>query len=275
MLKIGHFSKLACVPAKTLRYYDDIGLLKPALVDRESGYRYYSIDQLPRLNRIMALKDLGFSLNQITSLLDESLSAEQIQGMLMLKQAEIEEHMQAERERLDRVKRRLHEIRQEGAAFPYDIVLKPVPDQPVASIRKCVPSYAHIGSVIGQLYGMLGAAGADFSGPPLCIYHDTEYVENDADVEVAMPLAGHEGVREPLYQYILPGTSTMATTIHTGPYETITLAYIAAGNWLQANGYELAAPNREIYLRGPGKSTDPSMYVTELHFPVQKANQKG
>src|SRR4030065_921765 len=99
MIRIGDFSKLSRVSVKTLRYYDEVGLLKPVEVDRFTGYRYYSIDQLARLNRILVFKDLGFSLDQITQLLDESLPAAQIRGMLRLKQAEIQDRVREEQGR--------------------------------------------------------------------------------------------------------------------------------------------------------------------------------
>ena len=90
MFRIGDFSRISRVAAKTLRYYDDIGLLKPASVDPQNGYRYYSLDQLTRLNTILALKDLDFSLEQIARMLDDDLTVDQIRGMLKLKRAEIE-----------------------------------------------------------------------------------------------------------------------------------------------------------------------------------------
>ena len=89
MIRIGLFSKLSQVPVKTLRYYDNIGLLEPAEIDRFTSYRYYSITQLPRLNRILALKDLGLSLDQIARLLAEEVPVEQLRGMLRLKEVEI------------------------------------------------------------------------------------------------------------------------------------------------------------------------------------------
>ena len=94
MLKIGDFSKLSQVSIKALRLYDEMGLLKPISVDRSSGYRFYSASQLPRLNRIIALKDLGFSLEQITQLLNEEVSPEQIRGMLRLKQADLQQQIE-------------------------------------------------------------------------------------------------------------------------------------------------------------------------------------
>src|SRR5579862_8956297 len=93
MFKIGDFSKLSQVSMKTLRFYDQLGLLKPTHVDDFTGYRYYTADQLPRLNRILAFKDLGFTLEQIGPLLEEGIPAAQIRGMLRLKQAEIQQRM--------------------------------------------------------------------------------------------------------------------------------------------------------------------------------------
>ncbi len=100
MFKIGDFSKLSQVSVKALRYYDELGLLKPVEVDRFTGYRYYSADQLPRLNRILALKDLGLTLDEIGALLDDELPAAQIRGMLRLKQVEARERVEEERARL-------------------------------------------------------------------------------------------------------------------------------------------------------------------------------
>ncbi len=93
MLKIGDFSQLAQVSVRALRIYDEMGLLKPVHVDRFTGYRYYEAEQLPRLNRIIALKDLGLTLDQIAQLLKDDLSAEQLRGMLMMKQADLEQEL--------------------------------------------------------------------------------------------------------------------------------------------------------------------------------------
>lgn len=114
MIKIGDFSKLSMVSIKTLRYYDEMGLLKPVNADQFTGYRYYSASQLPRLNRILALKDLGFSLEQIAQVLNEGVSLEQLRGMLRLKRAELQQHISNEQERLTRIEARLNEMTMEG-----------------------------------------------------------------------------------------------------------------------------------------------------------------
>ena len=110
MFKIGDFSKLSCVSVKTLRYYDELGLLKPAHVDHFTGYRYYLANQLPQLNRILALKDLGFSLEQIGPLLDAHLTQEQIGSLLRSRQEELTLQIQAQQERLQRIGRRLERL---------------------------------------------------------------------------------------------------------------------------------------------------------------------
>jgi len=110
LLKIGEFAAVSDVPARTLRYYDRIRLFRPIHVDPSTGYRYYSRDQLPRINCILALKDLGLSLEQIDSLLADDLPAPELRGMLRLKQIEIQNRLNADRAQLDGVEERLRQI---------------------------------------------------------------------------------------------------------------------------------------------------------------------
>src|SRR6266699_3056976 len=114
VLKIGEFARVGQVSIATLRHYDQCGLLKPNALDPDTGYRYYSLDQLPRLHRILALKDLGFPLDEIAQLLEQDLSLEQLRGMFKLKQAHIQQVIDVEQERLRRVAARLRQIEQEG-----------------------------------------------------------------------------------------------------------------------------------------------------------------
>ncbi len=135
MIKIGDFSKLAHVSVKTLHHYGEMGLLKPAHVDRYTGYRYYTLDQLSRLNRILALKDLGFSLEQVTQLMDEELSLEEMRGMLRLKQMELARSLAEEQARLDSVERRLVQLTHEGHPPDQEIAIKDVPAQTALKAR--------------------------------------------------------------------------------------------------------------------------------------------
>jgi DNA-binding transcriptional MerR regulator len=285
MFKIGEFSKLSQVPVKTLRYYDEIGLLRPAKVDRFTGYRYYSANQLPRLNRILALKDLGLSLAQIARLLDGDLPPAQIRGMLRLKQAELQQQVHEKQARLARVEWRLKQIEQEGTMPTYDIVLKKIDPQTVVAIRDIIPTYGDQGPLWKELSVYLAQHGARAAGPSLTIYYDPEYRERDVDVETATPVGTPLPGTERVTVRELPGMETMACVIHQGDYDTLGQAYNALLTWIEANGYRIVGPNREVYLRCPDNDyEDPAAYgyddyvaddlaecVTEVQFPVEKA----
>src|SRR6476659_4724541 len=134
MIKIGEFSKLVQVPVPTLRYYDQVGLLKPIEVDRFTGYRYYSASQLPRLHRILALKGLGFSLEQIGAVLAEGLTPEQMRGMLRLRHDQISQQLIDVQNQLVEVEVRLQPIEREQQTLAYDVILKQVEPQLIASV---------------------------------------------------------------------------------------------------------------------------------------------
>jgi DNA-binding transcriptional MerR regulator len=124
MLKIGEFSRLSQVTVKTLHHYDEMGLLRPAQTDPFTNYRYYTLDQLPRLHTIMALKELGLSLEEIGQLLLDDLSTEQIRGMYRLKQAELRQRVHEEQARLAQVEFRLRQLELKGTTNTLDIVVK-------------------------------------------------------------------------------------------------------------------------------------------------------
>lgn len=173
MIKIGDFSKLCLVSVRMLRYYEEMGLLEPVQVDPLTGYRYYSVEQLPRLNRILALRDLGLSLAQIAELLEEGLPAEQLRGMLRLKQAEIQLQVEEEQARLARVAARLKQIEQEQAAPAYEVILKKVEPQTVASLRRLIPQPQIVSRMFEELFTHLEQRGVKPAGPPCAIWHDT------------------------------------------------------------------------------------------------------
>ena len=270
MFKIGEFSKLSQVPAKTLRYYDQIDLLKPAKVDRFTGYRYYSASQLPRLNRILALKDLGLSLDQIGLLLEDDLSPDQIRGMLRLKQTEIQEQVQAEQKRLAQVEWRLKRIEQEEAMPKHEVALKKVPTTTVVSIRETVPSPGDIGRLFGEVFAHLGQNKVSPAGPPVGIYHDKEFQEQNIDVEIAVPVSGTVPDGERVRNSALPAAKEMACVVHEGGFETIGATYGQMMAWIEANGYHVAGPCREVYVQWAQPGEDPSQNVTEIQMPVCK-----
>ena len=276
MFKIGDFSKLSRVSVKTLRYYDEIGLLKPSYVDDFTGYRYYAADQLARLNRILALKDLGFSLEQTERLLDDALSPGQMREILRMKQAEIHQRVEDELGRLARVEARLRAIEQEGVMPAYDVVVKRIEPLLVAAIRDTIPNFPASGKLFDELFAYVDAQARRSAGPPLAIWHDDEYRETDIDAEAALPidrpLSG--GGRVAIYD--LPEVATMACVVHQGSLDTIGQAYNALLSWIQHNGYRIAGPAREHYLRtGAPVAQDDRSYLVEIQFPVEPTGEGG
>lgn len=282
MFKIGDFSKLTQVSAKMLRHYDEIGLLKPARADPENGYRYYSAQQVPRLNRLMALKDLGFSLEQIGQMLDDNISVEALGGMLKLRQLEIEARLQTEQARLKQVRARLEYLEQEQHPPHYDIVLRPLPSLLVASIRQTVPNQGQaITDLFDQLEAYIQTQGARAFHSPMTIYHDADYRESDLEVEVAVPLTQVCPAPDPIQVYPLAAWDSAACLVYTGAYDKIAAALQALLRWIEGQGYQVVGPIREVYLRfgappslklPPAFLTDDSRaYVTELQIPIAKA----
>ena len=272
MFKIGDFSRLSFVTVKTLHYYDEIGLLKPIRVDRFSGYRYYSADQLPRLNYIVALKNLGLSLDEIATLVNDNLTPSQMRDIFILKQAELHQRLSEEQKRLDQVEKLLIQIEKEGTMPDYQITIKKVEPQLVASVRDVVPSYGDIGQLYGEIFKHLGKKLVfKPAGPMMMICHDSEYKEKDCDIEAVVPISKNIKGSERVKIYELPGMEEAVSTIHKGPYDTIGEAYNAIMTWTESNGYQITGNDRELYFTDPRKVKDLSENITEVQFPVKKA----
>jgi DNA-binding transcriptional MerR regulator len=278
MIKIGEFSKLVQVPVATLRYYDQVGLLKPVEVDRFTGYRYYSASQLPRLHRILALKGLGFTLEQIGEVLAEGLTPEQMRGMLRLRHAQISQQLADMQSQLVEVEVRLQQIEREEALSTYDVILKQVEPQLIASVRTKLPNHSAVGALFAEVYDELGPYVAETLGPhpgqggqTLVLWYDTEFKEHDVDGAAAFILRCPAPDRGRMHVHELPPALT-AATIHHGAYNTIGEAHEAVLRWIEANGYQIVGPDREIYLynKTPIRLDDPT-YVTEIQYPLEKA----
>ena len=271
MFRIGDFSKLSQVSVKTLRYYDELDLLKPVEVDRFTGYRYYSADQLPRLNRILALKDLGLTLEEIGALLVDGLPAAQIRGILRLKQVEARERVEQERARLSRVEARLRQIEEEGKMPTYEVVVKRVPAMRVASLRGIIPTYPQQAQLWDELEPSLAQNGVRPIGPCLTLYHDAEFKEHGVDAEVCEPIDANWRGNDRIKVYDLPMIATVASVVYHGAFNALSQAYNALMQWIQTNGYRICGSTREIYLKSgePPSQDDPS-YVAEIQIPVEK-----
>lgn len=271
MLRISDFAQLSRVSPKALRLYDRIGLFKPANIDGLTGYRYYSATQLPRLNRILVFKELGFSLEQIKHLLNDNISTEEIRGMLRLKQSEIQRRILEDQTRLLHLEIRLQEI-EEDKMTNYEVVLKTVEPQIVAATVGLIPNYQDCGPVFDHLfdeaYHHAFQHGIKQVGSGISIYHDTKLRDRNIPVEAAAPIYEQIPSNERVWVYELPGVETMACAVHRGSFATLGQAYNALLAWVEKNGYRIVGSTREIYLQYE-RSGDCSQYVTEVQVPVE------
>ncbi|HSH04045.1 MAG TPA: MerR family transcriptional regulator [Anaerolineae bacterium] len=271
MFRIGEFSKIAQVSTRLLRYYDKLGLLQPEHVDGDSGYRYYTAAQLPRLNRILALKELGLSLEQIQRMVAGEINGDEIRGMLLMRKAQIEQTLQDELARLRQVEIRLEHI--ESEAGPLNVVLKKVPAYRVFTYRGLM-DYEELEYVFGLMQRGLPRGGRRQLGSSVYILHDEQLREGPMDVEVGYLVPSGELVAVDLeagYQLsmgLLPAYDLVASVIHEG-WANGGVSYNRLGQWIEANGYEIVGAGREIMLE-LGWPAEPEASVIEIQFPVAK-----
>jgi DNA-binding transcriptional MerR regulator len=272
MFRIGEFSKIAQVSGRLLRYYEEIGLFSPIYTDKDTGFRYYSAEQMPELNRILALKDLGLSLDQIRRLLDDQISIDEMQGMLLLKKAEIERHLQAELKRIRSIESRLQSIRNAEAHKPINVVIKRIPAQPVLSVRSIVESFETALGLFEQIRAVLPEKNG--YGLCFCMCHSESLVDRDMDLEMGRLVDSDTHLPVPLIESLqltirtLPAVETMATTVVKGALETLHTGYTEIGLWAEANGYHFKGHPREITLQAPQRS-DGRDLITEIQLPVE------
>jgi DNA-binding transcriptional MerR regulator len=270
MFTIGDFARHGRVSIRMLRHYDATGLLRPAHVDPFTGYRHYTAGQLARLNRIIALKDLGFTLHQVHEIIDGTLSTDELRGMLRLRRAELEATVAASAARLVQVEARLMAIEREGHMPGNDIVIKQIPAVRVAELTAVADGYApeQISPVINPLYGelfrRLETAGVRPTGPGVAYYEDAGdgRITVHAAIQVAAgPGEGDFEVRD------LPVIAEAATIVHHGSMDTVVPTEQALAAWIDANGYRALGYAREINLECPENRDD---WVTELQVAVTK-----
>jgi DNA-binding transcriptional MerR regulator len=277
MFRIGEFSQVARVSGRLLRYYDGIGLLRPVRIDPQTGYRYYSASQLPRLNRILALKELGLALEQIAQLIDDKVSADEIRGMLMLKKAELEQSLQAEASRVRQIESRLLQIEQEGSLADYDIVLKSAPAQPYLSMRAQFPRMDDAVAMLREVARAVTAGVAPQVRDKLIVVAYSDFEEENLDLEIGCALTRDVGKNIALSGRLemttreLPAVASLATIVRSGPNYQGHLAFGALGFWMEANGYQIAGPCREVFLDMPFQTPGQEDPVIEIQFPVSKA----
>ncbi len=278
MFRISEFASFTRVSVKMLRHYDEIGLLRPVDVDADTGYRHYSASQLPRLNRIIALKDLGFTLGEIATLLDAELPIDQIRGMLRAQRARTAEALHAETQRLTAIESRLALIERDESLPDHEIVLRSVPALRCASVREEVSS-DDVSSLFEELERYVGSFAARAIAPPLLIEHGAAPDRSTREVEVVLPISKEVPGTDSVAVRTLPAISHAACVIYTGSYAGDLPARSALLRWAEDNRWVVVGPMREVFLRFGADQNGYTLpdaylseyaggYVTELQLPL-------
>jgi DNA-binding transcriptional MerR regulator len=271
MLNIGSFARLGQVSPRTLRHYERLGLLQPERIDPATGYRSYSARQLGRLHQLLALRDLGFSLEQIRDLVDSAPSPEQMRGMLRLREAQIAESVAEEQARLRRVEAHIRALERNPSMATANVVIKQTNPVRIAQATGVAPGFGseNLGPLFDKLLPLVAdhvmRQGANL-GITVAHYEDPD--EGDGAVLHAGFDIGDQDVtgNDQVTIVDLP-VIDVASIVHRGPMENIGESYEALVRWIEDSGYRVAAYSRELYHEW---TEDPAGRVTELQMPISR-----
>jgi DNA-binding transcriptional MerR regulator len=279
VLKIGEFARISQVSIKTLRHYDALGLLRPAHTDPESGYRFYTMDQIADVVRLLALKDCGFSLDEIGQLLrqHDALAIERLLRERVVAQADL---VATEQARLQRMAARLQHVNaatNEGSVF--DVALKRTEPITLVGKRGCLTTADEIGPFAVAVVAQLAQAAIAFERPLIHLYFDDDGADGEDESEtsdhidlfVGAPVAAIPPALGEFECQRLPGGDQVACVIYRGDYVGIGKAFQALDHWIATSGYRQSGPCREIYHRSPAHTDDPAEYLTEIQSPIVAA----
>lgn len=278
MYKIGEFSAIGKVSVRMLRHYDQMGLLKPQNIDKDSGYRSYSIEQLPKLNRIIFLKELGFSLQEVKEYLEKDMSIEEMKSMLFVKRKELEDEIALIHYKLHKVSMRLEQMENEGKPPKYDISVKPTERMVIASIAEKVPHIQEMAyyckKMYGELYEELKKINIKPKGNEITIYHNKEFTEANLNVEAGVVIDEKyltnifsEGAKIKIRE--IPAMENSAYLFYTGTYGGMEPAIMSMLGWVGQNNFKIKGPLMEIHLSGPAHVDDVVQQNAVLEFRIE------
>jgi DNA-binding transcriptional MerR regulator len=269
MYRIGLFSKINRVTVKTLRYYDDAGLLKPSFVDRDNGYRYYTSDQLPRLQRIIALRQIGFSIDEISAI----LSGHDVVGIFQQRKAELEAFINESMQQITQIMHYLENMK-EDFNMSYEIAIKELPEVIVYSMKTTIPNYDYYFELIPKIGEEIKEANPDLQCvvPEYCFikYLDGEYKDKDIEIEFCEAVTEMGVDTERLKFKKIDRVPAAACLYHKGPYRTIRSSYALLFKWIFDNGYVSSDCPRESYIDGIWNKEDENEWLTEIQVPISK-----
>jgi DNA-binding transcriptional MerR regulator len=264
MLKIGEFSTLGDTSVKTLRFYDSVGLLRPAFIDRDSRYRYYSVEQLDDLHLILRLKAFGFSLREIHRIVHEPADADRLRALLLEKRLELRRQLREEQSRLAGLDEWAKQLAA-GHIATHAVTVKRIAAHTVATIRHTISSYADAIALFDELWRSFRQP-AEMNDPPSAIWHSCGDSGEPVDCEVFAVVNQAVDSNRRVRLQRLP-ERLMASIVHNGPIDAAPGPYATARSWIAAHGYRVTGPKHELYWHGrvdQSRSSD----VTEIQFPI-------
>lgn len=265
MYGIGTVARLAQVSVRTLRHYDDVGLLRPAWVNPATGYRYYTPEQVLRLHRILVLRDLGVPLSEIGQLIDDDVTTDQLRGILRLRQAEARARLATQTEQLTRVEVRLAQL-EEGPMAAFEVIVKRLEPLRVVTLSEGPVAFDEIGEACGRMYPKLHAALARhqvaFDGLSLALYEDTDDEDRPLRLTTALQVPSEVTIEgDGLATIELPAVDRAATTVVRGAPDQFHDAFRAIHEWVEQTGDRATRYERELYIDCDGPR---DTWVTEL-----------
>lgn len=275
MFKIGEFSKLVRVSPRMLRHYEKCGLLYPAEIDRFTGYRWYSTTQISLLTRIVTLRDMGFSIDEIGYILPCFGDKDYMERILNEKTGQIQAAIDAEGMKLRRISALREDLMKEHTEMEYNVILKEIPAVMALSLREVLPSYDQEGMLWEKMGSFMekhsiACPAVEYAG--YSIYHDDDHREADVDVEIAIPV-NTLGRNEDGFAYKELHAIPLAATLRfAGPYDGYVDAITALASWIEQNGYEMAGLVRGASIRTEADQKNPQNFLTELQIPVKKTD---
>lgn len=266
MLTIGAFAQIGQVTHRMLRHWDTAGLLVPAHVDAYSGYRSYDPSQLERLHRIVALRQLGFGLDDISSILERGVDARRITDLLRIRRAGVEQEHRIAADRLVDVERRLQLIERENHMSRIEIVEKSLPAVRLAARRVIVSDQAEVASAVGPAFDAVAEVIGDECGAlttPIA-----QYETREDGLHIIAGYAYNGPAREGFDVVDLPAAEAAVCGIHLGSMDRIAASWQAIHAEIFARGLVHSGPCRELYVRAVSENQDD--WVTELQQPVRR-----
>jgi len=265
MYRIGEFSKMSKTTIKTLRYYDEIGLLEPEKIDKFTNHRFYSTEQLFRLHQIQELRQVGLSINEINLI----LAGHDSEPILQKRKTELVSELAHGQSQLSRIEF----ILQGENAMKYSATIKEIPECIVYSKKFTLPQYndcmkiiPEIGETIAAKYPELKCAVPEYC---FLVYLDGEHKEENVNVELCEAVDKFYPDFDDI-KFKTINAATVVSVLHKGAYQKLGQAYAYIFKWLEENGYTAADNPRESYIDGIWNKESEEDWLTELQIPIAK-----